>query len=403
MVPLDEAQAYVRAQCPNPTVASVLLSRSLGHVLAIDVEAPENVPRFDNTAMDGFAVRAADTTGAPIRLRVVGTLSAGTTLDLKIERGEAARIMTGAPLPAGADAIVMLEQTSQLARSADGSGEVEVEVSVPVGNHVRFTGEDLKFGQTVFLAGTVITPGHIGVLASLGQTQVRVFARPRVGVLSTGDELVADSRSLSPGQIRDSNRPGLLALVAASGFDPVDLGLVRDNESDIEDALMKGVEDCDAILTSGGVSVGDFDYVKIVLDRIGEMRWMQVAIRPSKPLAFGTIDDVPVFGLPGNPVSSMVSFELFARPGLRAMAGHTVLDRRSVQAIAEGPLDRRPDGKIHFVRVTVEYRDGCYFVASAGGQGSHQLSAMAGADGLAILPDGSGVGVGDVVAVLLLD
>ena len=149
--------------------------------------------------------------------------------------------------------------------------------------------------------------------------------------------------------------------------------------------------------------MGDFDYVKIVLDRIGEMRWMQVAIRPSKPLAFGTIDDVPVFGLPGNPVSSMVSFELFARPGLRAMAGHTVLDRRSVQAIAEGPLDRRPDGKIHFVRVTVEYRDGCYFVAAAGGQGSHQLSAMAGADGLAILPDGSGVGVGDVVAVLLLD
>ncbi|MBC8365625.1 MAG: molybdopterin molybdotransferase MoeA [Actinobacteria bacterium] len=400
MIPLDEAQAHVRDRCPAPVATTVALSEALGLVLAEPVVATEAVPPFANTAMDGFAVRAADTVGAPVRLTVVGTLAAGAAPDRPVGPGEAIRIMTGAPVPSGADAVVMVERTSV---SGQFDGElVDVEVEVPVGNHIRDAGEDLEPGQVVFAPGTAIGPGHVGVLASINLHEVPVFRRPRVGVISTGDELVADGSALALGQIRDSNRPGLLALVGGSGFDAVDLGLVRDDEADIEAALLAGVESCDALLTTGGVSMGDFDYVKVVLDRIGVMRWMQVAIRPAKPLAFGTVAGVPVFGLPGNPVSSMVSFELFARPALRAMAGHTVTGRPLVSAVADGGLPRRPDGKVHFARVLVDYRDGAYRVASAGGQGSHQLTAMAGADGLAVLPDGDGVADGDVVEVLLL-
>jgi molybdenum cofactor synthesis domain-containing protein len=226
-----------------------------------------------------------------------------------------------------------------------------------------------------------------------------------VGVLSTGDELVDVGRPLEPGLVRDSNRPTLLALVASSGFVPVDLGWVPDDEAAITAAVRAAVEGCDAVLTSGGVSMGDVDLVKVVLDRIGDMRWFQVAVRPAKPFAFGVVGGVPVFGLPGNPVSSMVSFELFARPALRRMAGFGDgdLDRPRVRAVAEEDLRRTPDGKVHLVRViTRQEPDGRRTVRSAGGQGSHQLSAMAAADGLAVLPDGDGVAAGEGVEVLLL-
>lgn len=400
MIPLDEAQAYVRGRCPAPVATTVALREALGLVLAEPVLATEAVPPFANTAMDGFAVRAVDTVGAPVRLAVVGTLAAGDAPDRPVGPGEAIRIMTGAPMPPGADAVVMVELTSVSGSAAD--EQVDVEVEVPVGNHVREAGEDLEPGQVVFPAGTAIGPGQVSVLASINLGVVSALRRPRVGVISTGDELVADGSALGIGQIRDSNRPGLLALVEESGFDGVDLGLVRDEEDAIEQVLRAGVESCDALLTTGGVSMGDFDYVKVVLDRIGDMRWMQVAIRPAKPLAFGTVAGVPVFGLPGNPVASMVSFELFARPALRAMAGHVETERPRVRAVADGGMPRGPDGKVHFARVVVDYRDGGYRVSSAGGQGSHQLAAMAGADGLAVLPDGDGVADGDVVEVLLL-
>jgi molybdenum cofactor synthesis domain-containing protein len=222
-------------------------------------------------------------------------------------------------------------------------------------------------------------------------------------VLSTGDELVADGRPLRPGQIRDSNRPMLLALVARAGCVPVDLGTAPDDEAAITDALERGVAGCDAVLTSGGVSVGDFDYVKIVLDRLGEMHWWQVAVRPAKPLAFGTVRETPVFGLPGNPVSALVSFELFARPALRQMAGHRDLFRPEVPAVADEALVRRPDGKLHLVRVVASSdEDGRLHVRSSGGQGSHLLRAMALANALAVLPDGDGVDIGGTVQVLLL-
>ena len=398
MISLAEARAHVLDRCPGPVVSEVSLAEARGLVTAAPVVATEAVPPFANTAMDGFAVQAADTAVPPVDLGIVGTLPAGVAPDVEVGVGEAIRIMTGAPMPPGADAVVEVERTSV---SDDGS-VVTVAVEVPVGNHVRSVGDDLRPGDEVVGAGTTLGPGHLGVLASIGVERVVVFRRLRVGVLSTGDELVDGSVPLMAGQIRDANRPALLGLLDEMGVVPVDLGRVADDEAAIAGALLGGVAGCDAVLTSGGVSMGDFDYVKVVLDRIGEMRWMQVAIRPAKPLAFGLVDGVPVFGLPGNPVSSMVSFELFARPALRAMSGHRGLDRPRVEAVVVGELRRRADGKVHFGRVVVEYRDGRYLAWSAGGQGSHQLAAMATATGLAILPDGDGMSDGDEVEVILL-
>ena len=351
--------------------------------------------------MDGFAVRAADTVGAskdqPITLPVVGTIAAGSVAPRPLAAGEAMRIMTGAPLPEGADAIIMVELT----RPA--GFDVDLLAEVPSGNHIRPAGDDIQTGAEIFHPGTLLGPGQLGVLASLGRRQVQAYRRPRVGVMSTGDELVEGPEPLKPGQIRDSNRLILLSLAREAGFVPVDLGLIRDDEKAIEAALRNGVATCDAVLTSGGVSMGDFDYVKAVLSRVGDFSWMQVAIKPAKPLVFGLLDDVPVFGLPGNPVSSMVSFELFARPGLRRMMGRLDAERTRVQAVTTEPLKRHPDGKIHFSRVVVSEDADGFQVRSSGGQGSHQLMAMATANGLAILPDGDGVDVGAPVEVMLLD
>jgi len=294
----------------------------------------------------------------------------------------------------------MVEQT----QSRDDA--VEILAAARPGQHVRAAGGDLRAGQTVFDAGTVLGPGHLGVLASIGVRKVPVFPRARVGVLSTGDELVDDGEPLRPGQIRDSNRPTLLALVHQSGFTAVDLGLIRDDEAAIEAVVRDGLGRCDALATTGGVSVGDFDYMKAVLERLGRMRSWQVAIKPAKPFAFGLVDGKPVFGLPGNPVSSMVSFELFARPALRQMGGHRRLFRPEAEAVADEPLRRRPDGKLHLVRV-IARRDGNgggggWRVRPAGGQGSHQLWAAANANALALVPDGEGVDAGASVRIVFI-
>ncbi|MDY7106592.1 MAG: molybdopterin molybdotransferase MoeA [Actinomycetota bacterium] len=403
MIPLAEARDRVLAGCRPLDPVTLPLADALGCVLVGDVESGELIPPFANTAMDGYALLAADTVGAsadaPVELDVAGTVAAGAEPDVAVAPGVAVRIMTGAPLPPGADAIVMVELTEPL----DGGARVRVNAQVPEGNHVRPAGDDVGVGDVVMRSGTTLSPAHLGVLASLGRLEVDVRSRPRVGVVSTGDELVEGPVPLRPGQIRDSNRLTLLALCRAAGFVPVDLGLVRDDRQLIEDALRVGVRTCDAVITSGGVSMGEFDYVKAVLDDIGDMSWMQVAIRPAKPLAFGLVDDVPVFGLPGNPVSSMVSFELFARPGLRKMMGCTQLDRRRLRAVAADGLARRPDGKIHFARVTLSADGADPVVRSAGGQGSHQLRAMADADALAVVPDGDGVPAGGTVEVIPLD
>jgi molybdenum cofactor synthesis domain-containing protein len=401
MIPLDEARARIARDLVALPSVEIPIAEARDLVLTETVTAAEDIPPFANTAMDGFAVRAADTSGAseasPNVLAIAATIAAGQVAPRPLEGGEAMRIMTGAPIPDGADAVVMVELTR-----ASGD-EVEILAEVPVGNHVRPAGDDIGAGAEVFTPGTLLTPAHLGVLASIGRQRVRVHRRARVGVMSTGDELVEGPAPLQPGQIRDSNRLTLLSLVAEAGFEPVDLGLIADDADAIRSALQSGAEQLDAIITSGGVSMGDYDLVKAILGELGDFNWMQVAIKPAKPLAFGLLAGTPVFGLPGNPVSSMVSFELFARPAIRTMMGYESPERPHLRALADEGLRRRPDGKTHFVRVVVNQQgDGAWHARSAGGQGSHQLRAMAEANGLAVLDDGPGVEPGRPVTVIYL-
>ena len=397
MESFEVVQARVRDATPAASPATVSVRDALGLVLAADVIAGEAVPPFANTAMDGYAVRAADTADAPVRLHVVGDLPAGYAPTTPVGPGEAIRIMTGAPMPDGADAIVMVERTAR-----DGADGVMIEVAATSGDHVRPPGGDVEVGDEVFHAGDVLTPAHLGVLASLGYTEVSVYPRVRVGVISTGDELREGSGPLAPGQIRDSNRPMLLALVAEAGAEAIDLGIGRDDEDAVTELFRAAAASCDVLVTSGGVSVGDYDVVKAVLDQIGALEWWQVAIKPAKPFAFGRIDGTPIFGLPGNPVSSHVSFELFARPALRTMMGHTNPNRPVVTARAGAAMPRRADGRIHFDRVRVHYEGDHYVAVRSGAQASNALAAMASANGLAVIPDGLGLEPGDPVPVMLL-
>ena len=403
MIPLAAARRTVlQGLAPLPPRRLPVPAAS-GCVLAEAVVAGRAVPSFANSAMDGYAVRAADTRCAPCRLRVVGTVLAGDAPEVVVGPGEAARIMTGAVLPDGADAVCMVERTT-----AGPDATVVVEEMVTVGQHVRRPGEDVAVGQRVFGPGAALSPAHIGVLSALGVAQVTVHPRPSVAVLSTGNELVDGPGVLAPGQIHDSNRPALLAALAADGFLPVDLGVLADDEELVEAAFRAAASEHDAVVTSGGVSVGDRDVVRLVLQRLGDdaVRWMQVAIKPAKPLAFGRLGRrrTPVFGLPGNPVSALVSYELFVRPALRALAGHRRLDRAVLQAVAAEAVPRQPDGKVHLVRVTaLATTAGTIEVTPVPGQGSHQLRAMAEANALAVVPDGTGVTAGANLSVLLLD
>lgn len=400
MISLGDAQARVHAVVGPLPVVEVAVADAIGLVIAEEVIAPEAIPPFANTAMDGFAIRFADiasaTPGTPVSLPIVGTVAAGAVAERPLEAGEAMRIMTGAPIPDGSDAVIMVELTES------DDTNVRCNAAVPQGNHIRPAGDDLSAGTIVFEPGTTITPAHIGVLSSVGRTHVSVHRRPRIGVFSTGDELVVGPATLAPGQIRDSNRPQLLALVAEAGAEPVDLGVLRDDHDEIDAALRAAVDGCDALITSGGVSMGDFDFVKAVLAELGDLTWMQVAIKPAKPLAFGVLLETPIFGLPGNPVSSAVSFELFARPAIRMMMGRPDTQRTHEWAVADEALGRSHDGKTHFQRVVASQQSDGWHVRSAGGQGSHQLAALAAANGLAVLPDGDGANVGDRVRVMLL-
>jgi molybdenum cofactor synthesis domain-containing protein len=408
MIPLREAQAFVLGACSPGAPRPIPIDEALDCVVAARVVATEPVPPFVNSSRDGYALRAADTSAAddtgPVRLRVVGLIMAGSMFEGVVGPGQAARIMTGAPLPAGADAVCMLEDCQ-----VEEDGEVVViGQPVPGGEAVRRVGEDVAVGDVLAEPGTVLTPARLGVLANQGIAEVTVHPRPRVGILSTGDELASGVGPLAAGQIRDANRHTLLALVRREGWIPVDLGMVGDDEDGMGAVLDRAAATCDAVVTSGGVSVGDHDIVKVVLEKrsAGTMRWMQVAIRPAKPFAFGTLEGpgTPVFGLPGNPVSAMVSFELFVRPAIRLIGGHRSLDRIAVPAVAEADLRRSPDGKTHFVRARISLdAQGAWRVRPMVGQDSHQLRAMADANSLAVLPDGEGVGAGGQVEVLLTE
>jgi molybdenum cofactor synthesis domain-containing protein len=398
VTPLEDAQAFVLESCPPLPAVEIDRSGALGLVLAAPIVAAEVVPPFDNTAVDGYAVRAADLANVPVELLVVGEIAAGAAPSVPVGPGEAVRIMTGAPMPAGADAVAMVEDSEPV-----GPDRVRLGRSLVSGASIRRAGDDVQIGDQLFEVGTTITPTVDAVLASVNARVVRVWPRVRVAVLSTGDELVDDGSPLELGQIRESNKTMLSALLAEAGCDVVDLGVVRDDEAELERVLRSAASECDAIVSSGGVSMGDYDVVKAVLGRIADMTWMQIAIKPAKPFAFGRLDGVPVFGLPGNPVSSLVSFELLARPALRRMMGHRLLTRTHLVAVADTPLQRSPDGKVHFVRVHGDFADdGRYHVRPVGAQGSHQLAATALADAMAVIPDGPGVPAGADVAVLLL-
>lgn len=404
VIPLDEAIQHVLERCPALPPVTVRSRSAKGLVLAQAVVATEDVPPFANSAVDGYAVMAASVADAPVELPVVGEVAAGAHTDRVLQSGEAIRIMTGAPVPAGADAIVMVEDTERV----DGGARVLVRRSVPAGAAVRPVGDDVAVGARLFEPGTVLTPAVVGVLASINANEVLAHRRVRVAVLSTGDELVEDGAPLQPGQIRESNRAMLMGLVADAGCEAVEFGTVRDDEAVLEGVLRRAAEECDAIVTSGGVSMGDYDVVKAVLSRIADMRWMQIAIKPAKPFAFGLLarsdgSSVPVFGLPGNPVSSLVSFEMVARPALRRMAGHVSPHRPEVLAVADHPLRRSVDGKTHLMRVFAEFgADGRVHVTPVGAQGSHQLAATSLANAIAVVPDGPGVEAGSPVRAVLL-
>ena len=403
MIPLEDAQSHVMESMKILESEDVHLLQGRNRIITESILSNESIPPFDNTAVDGYAVRAVDTNGAtqeaPISLTVLETIAAGKPPTSAIQDGECSKIMTGAPIPDGSDAVVMVEWTEQQGNES----VVIIKKEVSEGQHIRRSGEDLEPGDLVIPKGTLLNAAHLGLLASLGIYQITTVRTPTVGIFSTGDELIEGSQVLKPGQIRDSNRFSLLALLERDGFQTMDFGLIPDNEAAIEGTIKKAQDTCDALVTTGGVSMGDFDYVKTVLNRLGEMRWMQVAIKPAKPLAFGIVNELPVFGLPGNPVSSMVSYELFARPALRKMSGNNNPYRTIFEGEAAQDFLRKPDGKTHFFRVSADVGEGAPKIQSAGHQGSHQLTGMAGANALAILPDGNGVTQGSTLEFLFLD
>jgi molybdenum cofactor synthesis domain-containing protein len=425
VISLDDARRAVLDACARLPPVPVALEDACGRVLAAEVFAAEDVPPFANSAVDGYAVVAGDTGRADATLAVVGELAAGQSpRGVSLGAGEAVRIMTGAAIPEGADAVVMVEDSELVdpARRTGDGARVRLTRQVAAGTAIRPVGSDVRRGARLFDAGVQVTPAVLGVLASVNCRVVLVHPAARVAVLSTGDELVADGGPLAPGQIRESNLTMLAPLLRQAGCDVRSFGVVRDDEAALESVLDEAAATSDAIVTSGGVSMGDYDVVKAVLGRIAEMRWMQIAIKPAKPFAFGLLPvppvptspgspgdgtrarRLPVFGLPGNPVSSLVSFELFARPALRLMMGHRQPGRTTIPAVADADLARRRDGKTHLLRVVARWTDdGRLHVVPVTAQGSHQLAATATANALAIVADGEGVPRGAEVPVMLLE
>lgn len=416
MIPVEEARERILSFFSRLEPQRVPLLDALGQVLAEDVGAPFDIPPLDNTAMDGYAVRAEDTAGTtqdqPRELRVVGDLAAGYVMEREVGPGEAVRIMTGAPIPPGADAVVPFEETDEVLRgpneAAQKSGSVRVfKAAVPSAN-VRFRGEDVRGGAPVLEAGRVIRPSEVGVLASLGMAEVTVYRRPVVAILSTGDEITEPGEPLAPGRIYDANAYSVASLVKRFGGIPKLLGIARDTVEDLSAKIREGF-DADMIVTSAGVSRGDFDVVKDVLAREGSIDFWTVRMRPGKPLAFGAFDagdgrQVPHLGLPGNPVSSMVSFELFGRPAIFKMLGRTDWERPVLKAIAQEPI-ANGDGRRFFARcIVTQGEDGKYYASLTGPQGSGILTSMSSANALTIVPETvTMVQPGEEIDVMMLD
>ena len=381
---LEEARSEVLGSVAVLGTERVSLWEARGRILAADVVAGEDVPPFPNSAMDGFAVRAADVASPGAVLEVVGDLPAGSTTDIVVGEGEALKIMTGAPMPKGADAVVKVEDTS-----TEGS-RVVIESAVEAGTSVRPAGGDVAHGQQVFTAGTRLTPMHIGVLATIGVADPEVFRRPGVAFMSTGDELSPpETATLAPGGIRDSNRPMLEALLEETGVESTDLGIIPDQAEALREALERGSQ-ADVLVSTGGVSMGDHDVTKLVLEGDAGVGFWKVAIQPAKPFAFGRVGSAVFFGLPGNPVSVLVSFEQFVRPALLKLQGARAILRPQMKAVAGEDLATDPE-KVVFVRVLVEGLEaGVPRVFKSGGQASNVLSAAAAAEAFAVVPRGVG-------------
>jgi molybdopterin molybdotransferase len=416
MISVEDARARILAFFHRLPAENRPLLETLGQVVAEDVVAPSAIPPLDNTAMDGYAVRAADTSGAsesaPVTLRVVADLAAGYILQTPIGPGEAVRIMTGAPLPPGADAVVPFEETDEPLRGINEvphkSGQVAVYKAADPAANVRFRGEDVQAGQTVLSTGRVIRPSEVGVLANVGLTSVPVYRRPVVAILSTGDELTAPGMPLAPGHIYDANAVSIAAMASECGAQPRLLGIARDTVDDLTTKIREGFN-ADMIVTSAGVSRGDFDVVKDVLAREGSIDFWTVRMKPGKPLAFGAFNardgrKVPHLGLPGNPVSAMVSFELFGRPAIFKMLGRSDWARRRVRAITRDEVVN-VDGRRFYARcIVTKGEDGGYYASLTGPQGSGILTSMSAANGLTVIPeDQASAQPGDEIEVMLLD
>ena len=382
---------------------------SLGRVLARPIVAGDSLPPFANSSMDGYALRAADvnraTAEAPTRLRVVADIAAGAPSAVEVTPGTAARIMTGAPLPSGADAVVPVENTDEPWRDAARPLPTWVAVgrAVGAGDYVRHPGEDIRAGQMVLETGHALRPQEIGLLASLGVVEVPVVRRPRVGVLATGDELIDVAAPLTPGKIRNSNGYAQAAQVRQLGGEALMLGAARDDEDDVRARLDAAVAGgVDLLISSAGVSVGAYDVVRAVLEGAGEMVFWRVRMRPGKPLAFGRYRGVPYLGLPGNPVSAMVSFERFARPAILKLGGWQQLERPSVTATLLE--DIRSDGRESYLRAVVSRDARGYVAMTTGSQGSHLMSSLVQANALLIVPEGvTEVAAGTLMTALMID
>jgi len=386
MISVEEALERILGEIHPLPPTQVPLAEAAGLVLAEDVVAREDMPPFANSAMDGFALRSQDSqprAGQPPRLRVTGGVAAGYVADHAVEEGTAMRIMTGAPVPPGADAVIQVELTRY-----DGPQSSWVEILQPVaaGTNIRPAGEDMRSGQTILPQGTEIGPWEIGILATLGLAMVPVIRRPQVAILGTGDEVIDVDQPLQPGKIRNSNSYLLEAASARAGARPVRLGVARDTAESLREKFGQALGS-DLIITSGGVSVGDFDLVKNIMAEQGEINFWRINMRPGKPVAFGHIGRTPLLGLPGNPVSAAVTFELFGRPVLRKMLGHTRLQRPQVEVIVEdGVADKAM--RRHYVRAHVQWRAGRFVAHTTGNQGSHIMTSLLNANALVIVPEG---------------
>lgn len=382
MLSVGQARERLLSMAPEPRIETVLLADALGRALAVAViPAPIDVPPFANAAMDGFAVRAADLPG---RLRVTGEVAAGSAEWPSVESGGAIRISTGAPLPPGADTVVPLE------RATENDEFIDVTDHIPTGSDVRATGHDTRAGEAVHLPSPLTAAG-IGVLASLGVAEVAVWVRPRVAILSSGEELVTPGTSLQPGQIYDANTPSLAAAVTEAGGEPVLRGHVGDDPDAVAQGLTAAVADADVVLTSGGVSVGRHDHVRGAIERLGRLDFWRIAMQPGKPLAVGVVNGRTVIGLPGNPVSALVVTELLVRPLLRAALGLAGDGRLHVRAALDEDLRKDPE-RTAYMRVRVRRTDAGWAARPAGGQLSSQLRALAAANGLLVIPAGEPAG-----------